>query len=117
MLLATWEAAYRAVGWKPWIFPAPSHVLDSTLSMLNVRTGFGEPVGPNWPWPRGAAPARGQQPWYRGELVEALGVSCVRLVIGFALSLSTAATVRRTGSTFFEATMNPQGVPKQETKL
>ena len=34
-----------------------------------------------------------------------------------AMSLSTAATVRRTGSTYFEATMNPQGVPKHDTKL
>jgi NitT/TauT family transport system permease protein len=56
--------------------------------MLNVRTGFGEVVGPNWPWPRGAAPTRAQQPWYRGELIEALGVSGVRLIVGFALSVA-----------------------------
>jgi NitT/TauT family transport system permease protein len=87
MLLATWEGAYRALGWKPWVFPAPSHVLDSTLSMLNVRTAFGDPVGPNWPWQKGAAPARAQQPWYKGPLIEALGVSAVRLVVGFAISI------------------------------
>ena len=86
MLLATWEAAYRVVGWKPWVFPAPSHVLDSTLSMLNVRTAFGDPVGPNWPRAKGAA-GRAQQPWYHGELIEALGVSAVRLLVGFAISI------------------------------
>jgi len=87
MLLATWEAAYRLVQWKPWVFPAPSHVLDATLSMVNVRSAFGDPVGPGWPWPKGAAPARAAQPWYRGELVEALGISAVRLVVGFAISI------------------------------
>jgi len=86
ILLATWEGAYRVVGWKPWVFPAPSHVLDSTLSMLNVRTAFGDPVGPNWPRPKGAARAQ-QQPWYRGDMIEALGVSAVRLVVGFAISI------------------------------
>jgi NitT/TauT family transport system permease protein len=88
MLLATWEAAFRVVQWKPWVFPAPSHVLDATLSMLNVRTAFGDPVGPNWPWPKGAAPGRAQEPWYKGQLIEALGVSAVRLVIGFAISIA-----------------------------
>jgi NitT/TauT family transport system permease protein len=70
------------------VFPAPSHVLDSTLSMLNVRTAFGEPMGANWPWPKGAAPGRAQEPWYKGQLVEALGVSAVRLVVGFAISIA-----------------------------
>lgn len=87
MLLATWEGAYRVAGWKPWVFPAPSHVLDATLSMLNVRTAFGDPVGPNWPWSKGSGPSRVQPPWYRGPLVEALGVSAVRLAAGFAISI------------------------------
>jgi NitT/TauT family transport system permease protein len=87
MLLATWEGAYRFVGWKPWVFPAPSHVLDATLSMLNVRTAFGDPVGPSWPRQKGAAAARSQGPWYRGPLVEALAVSAVRLAAGFGISI------------------------------
>src|SRR4051812_11267715 len=87
MLLATWEAAYRVVGWRPWVFPAPSHVLDSTLSMLNVRTAFGEPLGPGWPRPHSAPPPWAQAPWYRGQLIEALGVSAVRLTAGFGISI------------------------------
>ena len=91
MLLATWEAAYRVVGWREWIFPAPSHVLDSTLSMLNVRTAFGDPVGPDWPWSTGASSGRAREPWYKGQLVEALGVSALRLVAGFAISIVLGA--------------------------
>jgi NitT/TauT family transport system permease protein len=86
-LLATWEGAYRVVGWRPWVFPAPSHVLDSTLSMLNVRTAFGDPLGPGWPWPKSPPPPWAQAPWYRGQLIEALGVSAVRLVAGFGISI------------------------------
>ena len=88
MLLATWEAAYRLVQWKPWVFPAPSHVLDATLSMLNVRTAFGDPVGPGWPRAKTSSPARAQAPWYQGPLVEALGVSAARLVAGFTISIA-----------------------------
>src|SRR4051812_21207309 len=54
LLLATWEAAYRVVDWKPWVFPAPSHVLDAPRGMLNVQTRFGAPLGPRWPWARRA---------------------------------------------------------------
>ena len=43
LIIALWELAYRTIGWKPWIFPAPSHVLDATLALLNIRTAFGEP--------------------------------------------------------------------------
>lgn len=96
MLLAIWEGAYRVTafdpvrnpqGWRPWVLPAPSHVLDATLGMLNIRTAFGDPVGPNWPRPKTAAPTRAQQSWYRGPLVEALATSGVRLAAGFAVSI------------------------------
>jgi sulfonate transport system permease protein len=89
MLLATWEAAFRAIGWRDWVFPAPSHVLDATLGMLNIDAHFGEPVHPGWPWSRAGAsgPARTQPPWYQSPLVEALGVSAVRLSVGFAISI------------------------------
>jgi NitT/TauT family transport system permease protein len=49
MLLATWEAAYRVVGWEKVVFPAPSHVLDGTLALLRIETTFGEPLHPGWP--------------------------------------------------------------------
>jgi NitT/TauT family transport system permease protein len=49
MLLAAWETAYRVIGWRDYIFPAPSHVLDATLSLLNLNTAFGDPVHPGWP--------------------------------------------------------------------
>ncbi|HRK29521.1 MAG TPA: ABC transporter permease subunit [Tepidisphaeraceae bacterium] len=82
--LLIWEAAYRFVGWRSYVFPAPSHVLDAVLSMLNIRTAFGEPVKPGWPWPTkgnvvGAVAS--------GPLIEALVVSCSRLLIGFAISV------------------------------
>src|SRR4051812_7340526 len=57
LLLATWEAAYRVVDWKPWVFPAPSHVLDASLGMLNIQTRFGAPLDPRWPWPKHTASA------------------------------------------------------------
>src|SRR5580704_17894641 len=49
ILLGGWETAYRAVGWRPYIFPAPSHVLDATLGLLNLNTDFGSPLHPGWP--------------------------------------------------------------------
>jgi NitT/TauT family transport system permease protein len=88
MLLATWEAAYRAIGWREWVFPAPSHVLDATLGMLNVRTAFGEPVGPGWPWPKESGPLRTLAPSYQSPLVQALGISALRLVVGFSISIA-----------------------------
>ena len=59
-------------------------MLDAVLSMLNIRTAFGEPVKPGWPWPTkgnvvGAVAS--------GPLIEALVVSCSRLLIGFAISV------------------------------
>ncbi len=83
--ILVWELAYRAFGWRSWIFPAPSHVLDALLAMLNVRTGFGEPLHTAWP----AAPAA---PGTSGSLVAsplvaALGVSGLRLLLGFGASL------------------------------
>ena len=42
-VLSVWEGAYRVIGWKPYAFPAPSHIVDSLLDQLNVRTVFGKP--------------------------------------------------------------------------
>jgi NitT/TauT family transport system permease protein len=98
LVLALWEGAYRAIGWRPWIFPAPSHVLDAALGMLNVRTFFGEPLHGGWPCT--LAPHEGGElgPAPRGgilgsPLLEALGVSGVRLLIGFSASLAIGLIV------------------------
>lgn len=89
-ILVAWEAAWRIVDWKPWLFPAPSHVVDATLSMLNVRTYFGERVGPGWPL-RGPGPATTDRPVVGdvagSPLPRAVAVSGARLGIGFGLSL------------------------------
>jgi NitT/TauT family transport system permease protein len=60
LLLATWECAYRIVGWKPWVFPAPTHVIASLATLVGVRSHYALPA--------------------------ALAISIVRLVTGFALS-------------------------------
>jgi NitT/TauT family transport system permease protein len=59
-LLGAWECAFRIVGWKPWVFPAPSHVLASLADLAGARSHFALPA--------------------------ALLVSSVRLATGFALS-------------------------------
>jgi NitT/TauT family transport system permease protein len=59
-LLGAWEAAWRIIGWKPWVFPAPSHVLDSLLALLGARSHYALPA--------------------------ALAISVTRLAVGFALS-------------------------------
>jgi NitT/TauT family transport system permease protein len=97
LILSTWEGAYRAVGvydritnpggWKPFVFPAPSHVLDSLFNLVGVRTGFGEPLGPNWPRLPEPAQRRAEPPWYRSQLVQALAVSGTRLLVGFGISI------------------------------
>lgn len=90
IILSTWEGAYRVAHWRPYVFPAPSHVLDASLSMLNVRTAFGDPVGPRWPRaaPEQASGGARDHPWYRSQLVEALLTSAARLLTGFCFSVA-----------------------------
>ena len=88
IILSTWEGAYRLVGWKAYNFPAPSHVLDSLLNLVNVRSGFSEPLHPGWPRLPPAESHRPSPPWYKSQLVEALSVSALRLVVGFAISIA-----------------------------
>lgn len=40
------------IGWEKVSFPAPSHVLDGTLALMNVKTTFGEPLHARWPGPK-----------------------------------------------------------------
>jgi NitT/TauT family transport system permease protein len=86
MLLAIWEGAYRLVGWKDWVFPAPSHVLDDTFAMLNVDTYFGGAISPSWPR-HPETSTRALPPWYGSPLAKALAVSTVRLATGFSISI------------------------------
>lgn len=98
LILAIWEGAYRVTAavnpklWRPWNFPAPSHVLDALLGMANIRTQFGEPVRtPAWPWvrPKPGAPPLPQRAlhWYTSPLVFANLVSLGRLLAGFGFSI------------------------------
>jgi NitT/TauT family transport system permease protein len=92
LILASWETAYRVIGWKPWIFPAPSHVLDAALGLLNIHTAFGDPLHPNWPrvitesTPQVAA-------WWASPLAKAILVSAIRLLAGFAISVAIGASL------------------------
>jgi NitT/TauT family transport system permease protein len=60
-LVSAWEIAYRIVGWKPWVFPAPSHVIDSVIRLLGTTS--------------------------HRALLTALVVSGARLAAGFGLSI------------------------------
>ena len=46
MVMLSWEAAFRAIGWRAWIFPAPSHVVDATTSDVASVLGL-KAVGAN----------------------------------------------------------------------
>lgn len=101
VLLACWETAYRTTafdkvsnptGWKSWVFPAPSHIVDSLLTMLDIHTAFGNPIGQGWPWPA-QRPGGEHNGIIRSALVEANLVSAIRLAIGFCLSILLGATL------------------------
>jgi NitT/TauT family transport system permease protein len=62
VVIAAWQAAYWLVRWKPWIFPAPSHVFEATKVLLDAPSHY--------------------------ALLGALAVSGARLVVGFTLSIS-----------------------------
>lgn len=60
-----WEAAFHVVAWKPWIFPAPTHVFESLVNLLGPAF---KQVG-------------------ESQLLVAIATSLTRLVVGFVLSL------------------------------
>jgi NitT/TauT family transport system permease protein len=96
-ILGLWEGAFRVTQsvapelWRPWNFPAPSHVLDAMFGMLEIRTGFGNPVStPGWPLVHtdaDANPAQGPRHVYNSPLVIANLVSLGRLALGFGVSI------------------------------
>jgi NitT/TauT family transport system permease protein len=90
-ILVVWEGAYRLVGWRPWIFPAPSHVIDALLAMLNIRTAFGEPLGHGWPFQPGAGMVRGAL--FASPLLAACLWSAIRLCLGFLLSIAIGGSI------------------------
>jgi NitT/TauT family transport system permease protein len=61
LLLGGWECAYRIIGWRPWIFPAPSHVIESLVGLFGASSHFALPL--------------------------AMAISIARLVVGFAISM------------------------------
>ena len=74
LLLTTWEAAYRLTafdrktnpnGWKDWVFPAPSTMWRALNELLTYSPAFGGRL-----------------------LVQAIGVSLSRLVVGFLTSIA-----------------------------
>jgi NitT/TauT family transport system permease protein len=61
-ILGGWELAFRVAHWRPWVFPAPSHIIESLVAMTSAETHFALPA--------------------------ALAVSGGRLLAGFALSVA-----------------------------
>jgi NitT/TauT family transport system permease protein len=94
LILGCWETAYRVIGWKAWLFPAPSQVIDSTLAMLNVQTAFGDPLSAHWPKPAAEdVDMRAHGSIFNSELVEAIATSGVRLIVGFSISIVFGAVL------------------------
>jgi len=94
-VLAAWEMAYRyqnvlGIDWKPYVFPAPSHVVDAMANMLNLYTFFGEPLHAGWP----LGPVDGSESklvagsLVGSPLVQANLISGTRLIIGFVTSIA-----------------------------
>jgi len=91
-IFAAWEGAYRTIGWKAWKFPAPSHVVDALLNMLDVHTAFGDPLHAGWP--RLDMPTTvSTTAWYASPLLVANVTSGVRLLAGFAISILAGAAM------------------------
>jgi NitT/TauT family transport system permease protein len=93
LILGLWEAGFRVFQWKSWVFPAPSHVVDALLGMLNIRTGFGNPIStPGWPQVSTDAQDAGLHV-YDSPLVIANIVSLARLAVGFGISILIGVAV------------------------
>ncbi len=89
LVLLIWEGAYRFFGWRSWIFPAPSHVIDAMAAMLNLHTWFGQPLHAGWPFHplAGEAGAASTRTIFNSPLVIAPLISAGRLLVGFAVSI------------------------------
>jgi NitT/TauT family transport system permease protein len=87
-----WEAAYRIIGWHAWVFPAPSHVIDALLGLLNIRTTFGDTLHHGWPW-AGSQSVIGGHGVIHSQLISADLSSGLRLVCGFVISICLGITL------------------------
>ncbi len=99
LIVAFWEGSYRIIEWKAYVFPAPSHILDSLLNLFGMKTWFGDPVwlvdaaghsqafqrDPQWPLHGQDLQVTGSI--WNSQLLEAVGISLFRLLIGFSISL------------------------------
>jgi NitT/TauT family transport system permease protein len=86
VILTGWEMAFRYIGWRDYVFPAPSHVLDATLSMLNINTEFSAPLHRGWPrLSDGSAYIVGS--FWQSSLIVGNVVSISRAAVGFVISV------------------------------
>jgi len=88
-VFVSWEAAYRIIGWKPYVFPAPSHVVDAVMNLIGIKSYFGDALagGVDGPWPFHGRGLVVEGAIWKCQLLTALGVSLLRLLVGFALSI------------------------------
>jgi NitT/TauT family transport system permease protein len=89
------EWHWEPIDWTANKFPAPSHILDASLRMLGVQSGFGEPVRAGWPrLPKELRSVpRHPKPWFDSELLLGLRYSGERLLIGFVISMGAGAAL------------------------
>jgi NitT/TauT family transport system permease protein len=94
IILGTWEAAYRIIHWSFWRFPAPSHIIDSLLGMLNIHTAFGDALSDHWPLVAShASVLQSFGSIFTSQLIVAVLVSSIRLLIGFVISVLLGSTL------------------------
>ena len=91
-ILAIWEAAFRIIGWRDYIFPAPSKIIDALLSLLNIQSALGDKLSSHWPFVD-AHTKLFDGSIFKSELVIANLVSLTRLLVGFAMSIVLGATL------------------------
>jgi NitT/TauT family transport system permease protein len=86
LILATWEMAFRIHPWKDYYFPYPTQIVDSLLDLLNIQSGFHEPLHHGWPRPT-QMPAHRKHSLVRSDLFQGILISGGRLLGGFGISI------------------------------
>jgi NitT/TauT family transport system permease protein len=77
-------------GWNTSVVPVPSEIVDALLDKLNIETDFGDPLHKGWPIATVDSSSPYQQQKHgllHSELLEAEGISSLRLLIGFGISI------------------------------